>query len=373
MNTWKFVCSSRSLVAAAAGLFLPLIAPAATYSLTDLGNPGMTDYIVPYQPTINNHGQVAYTLLSIFPDYAGFLVSEGVHTRVPTLSDGADLPGHDNFAFDINDDAVIVGNSRINNSSDISHAYFSNAAADVTDISPLPASEQSDATRVTNNGLVLVTGNQVYSLADGTFAPVASYLPVGGTLLAVSDDGLFLSDVGGVLYTSQAGVHTPLAGAFTGSLRGFNDVGEILSVEDDTLYLLSGGVSTLLGDMANLTEVNALNDDGIAIGTYNSGIAVDPENMSTSEQRAFGYVGGGLIDLNTLIDPLLGYTLLTANDINDLGQITGIAYTPEGLYHPYILTPNLNPVPEPSTYGALAAVLLGAAVVLRRGRTRRAT
>jgi MYXO-CTERM domain-containing protein len=367
MITWKSVASFRSFVALATATCVPAFGSAATYSLTDLGDPGWTDYIVPYRPVINNDGQVAYTLLSVFPDYAGFLVSGGTHTRVPTLFDGADLPGHDNFANDINDDGVIVGNSRINNSSDISHAYFSNAATDVTDISPLPPSEYSDATRVTNNGLVMVTENQVYSLSSATFSPVSTYLPAGATLLTVSQDGVFLSDVAGTLYTSQGGVHTPLAGSFTGDLRGFTSNGEILSLQGDTLHLLSGGVSTELGTMAGLTELNGLNIAGIAIGTYNSGIAVDPENLTTSEQRAFGFIGGGLIDLNTLLEPGSGYTLLTANDINDHGQITGLAYTPEGLYHPYILS--MTPVPEASTYGVVAAALLGLAVLVRRRKS----
>ncbi|WP_148218088.1 hypothetical protein [Opitutus terrae] len=369
MNAWNSVASFRPLAALAAGVLLPLYAQAGSYELTDLGDPGWVDYVVPYQPVINNHGQVAYTLLSIYPDYAGFLVSGGTHTRVPTLSDGTGLPGHDNFATDINDSAVIVGNSRINNSSDISHGYYSNAATDVHDISPFPPEEYSDATRVTNNGLVMVSGNQVYSIPDGTFSPVSSYLPPGATLLSLSDDGIFLSQAGGVLYTSQAGVHTPLAGTFTGSLRGFNDHGDILSLSGDTLYLLKGGVSTMLGTMVNLTELNALGDSGVAVGTYNSGIAVDPMNMGTSEQRAFGYVGGAVVDLNTLIDPALGYTLLTANDVNDRGQITGIAYTPDGLYHPYILTP----VPEPATYGWIAALVLGGFVLTRHRRCSSAT
>ena len=107
-----------------------------TFSLTDVGDPNIPSYVTPYLPTINNSGQVAYTLISTFPDYSGYFYSAGTLTRIPTLDDHHDLPGHDNFAFDLNDSGYIVGESRINNSSDTSHAYYSPSATSSTDINP---------------------------------------------------------------------------------------------------------------------------------------------------------------------------------------------------------------------------------------------
>ena len=45
-----------------------------------------------------------------------------------------------------------------------------------------------------------------------------------------------------------------------------------------------------------------------------------------------------MVDLNTLIDPLSGWELLDAADINDAGQITGQGLI-GGEYHAYLLTP----------------------------------
>ena len=45
-----------------------------------------------------------------------------------------------------------------------------------------------------------------------------------------------------------------------------------------------------------------------------------------------------MVDLNTLIDPLSGWVLSDAADINDAGQITGQGLI-GGQYHAYLLTP----------------------------------
>jgi probable HAF family extracellular repeat protein len=63
--------------------------------------------------------------------------------------------------------------------------------------------------------------------------------------------------------------------------------------------------------------------------------------------------GGAWVDLNTLIDPSLGWTLTHALGINDSGQITGYG-TLGGVNHSFILT-----IPEPSTLALLAGGLVG--------------
>ena len=57
--------------------------------------------------------------------------------------------------------------------------------------------------------------------------------------------------------------------------------------------------------------------------------------------RAFIYREGKMADLNSLVDPALGWTLLSANQINDLGQIAGYGFAPGGgnILHAFLLTP----------------------------------
>lgn len=62
----------------------------------------------------------------------------------------------------------------------------------------------------------------------------------------------------------------------------------------------------------------------------------------------------GMVDLNSLIDPLSGWDLLYAFAINDNGQITGQGII-DGDRHAFLLTP----VPEPSTLVLGCAGLVG--------------
>jgi probable HAF family extracellular repeat protein len=55
---------------------------------------------------------------------------------------------------------------------------------------------------------------------------------------------------------------------------------------------------------------------------------------------------GTMTDLNSLIDPHLGWTLETATAINDNGQIVGWGTNASGQTEAFLLS---NPVPEPSS------------------------
>jgi hypothetical protein len=69
-----------------------------------------------------------------------------------------------------------------------------------------------------------------------------------------------------------------------------------------------------------------------------------------------------MTDLNTLIDPASGWTLNSAEDINDSGMICGNARNSLGQSHAYLLVP----VPEPSTIALLLTASVGGLLWWRR-------
>jgi probable HAF family extracellular repeat protein len=98
-------------------------------------------------------------------------------------------------------------------------------------------------------------------------------------------------------------------------------------------------------------EVFAINNHGVAVG-------------DTSFMGATLWSGGQVYNLNALIAPGSGYTLVQAHGINDQGWIVGDARTPVGIIDAGFL---LIPVPEPAAISLLASLIVASAV----GRARR--
>jgi probable HAF family extracellular repeat protein len=90
---------------------------------------------------------------------------------------------------------------------------------------------------------------------------------------------------------------------------------------------------------------------------------------SGGDAHAFLYNGSTLLDLNTVLSsPTVCTNLISADGINDAGQITGSGYTPNGDYHAFLLTPAqlVPPVlwlsaPTPLTNGQFSVTVNGTA------------
>jgi probable HAF family extracellular repeat protein len=100
---------------------------------------------------------------------------------------------------------------------------------------------------------------------------------------------------------------------------------------------------------------------GNALGINSGGTIVGSANTAGDvSQDAFIYSGGVLTDLNTLLDGSgAGWSLTSAQGINDLGQIVGYG-TIGGQTHAFLLTP------EPSACAMLVGGLGLLGFFLRR-------
>jgi len=140
-------------------------------------------------------------------------------------------------------------------------------------------------------------------------------------------------------------------GGLSSSANGINNsaqvVGYSLTASGYQHAFLCNG-SGPMQDLGELVEGQYSISDATSIN--NSGLIVGWALTASGDDHAFLYSGGSLTDLNSLIDPVSGWTLQQANAINNNGQIVGYGRNAAWQSHAFLLTPT----PEPS-----ALVLLG--------------
>lgn len=120
--------------------------------------------------------------------------------------------------------------------------------------------------------------------------------------------------------------------------------------------------STVGGMNAFSSGANGVNENGEVVGWWS------PDGFSRRAFVSFGDIdptSGSMIDINTLIDPGLGWTLVEARAINDNGAIVGFGIDPSGIDRGFLLTPASVPCPGLAT-GFLCT--MSALVSLSRSR-----
>jgi probable HAF family extracellular repeat protein len=246
------------------------------------------------------------------------------------------LGGTDSHGYGINATGQITGESDRTGDS-TTHAFLwkpstpNGTSGTMHDLGSLGGTE-SDGGAINASGQVsgssLTTGDAAYhaflwkpSTPNGTSGTMHDLLTLGGT-----------ESFGGTINAS-------------GQVAGFS------YTTGDAAYhaylwtpTTPNGTSGTMQDLATLGGLNSYSYN-VGAGGQVVGASEVAAGISTNEHAFLYTSGSGIVDLNTLIDPLSGWELLDASDINDARQITGQGLI-GGAYHAYLLTP----VPIPGDY-----------------------
>jgi probable HAF family extracellular repeat protein len=264
-------------------------------SLTDLNPSGGDSQAF----GINGEGEIVGKAGTAFLYAGGSLLNLGT------------LPGgNTSIAYSINANGQIAGDSSVVPDASVTHAFLYQQG-DMLDLGTLGGS-QSNAFAINDSG-------QVVGLAyTASQIPHAFLYSPGGTM----------TDIGQV-FNGAASSARAINGE--GQVAGY---GFVPATSTSHAFLFSGGSMTDLGVLSGFTTSKAygINDSAVVVGELSNG----------SNSAAFVYSSGTMVNLNSLIDPDSGWSLLHASSINDYGQIVGTGSI-GGAQHAFLL----NPIPSP--------------------------
>jgi probable HAF family extracellular repeat protein len=267
-------------------------------------------------------------------------------------------------ARDINDAGDIVGSANAGGT-DLGHAVLWANGAPARDLGTLEAGFYSEAWGINNVGQVVGSSH----VNGGSFGVHAFlYTPAGGLqdLTPNSDAGYAkdINDAGQVTgyktafggyhaFRWQAGTSVDL-GVLPGFAHSFGWAINASGVVTGSSSSATGNSERLFRSIegGGLQDLGGTGEHNVGLGINASGVVVGATGQSSS--RAVVYTdAAGLRNLNTLIDPSLGWVLLAANDVNDAGQIVGYGFNNyTGQTHAVRLQPTDTP-PAPCSFQCL--------------------
>jgi probable HAF family extracellular repeat protein len=298
-----------------------------------------------------------------------------------TLTDLGTLGGQQSVPYGISPSGQVVGKSSVAGDSTV-HAfrYFGGT---MQDLGVLPGTTSSVALGINADGQIV--GYSPGNLGEEAFVYDATGMhDIGsGRATAINGHGVAVgyTAIAGFVYDGTT--RQNVSGGYNYAY-GINGNGQIVGRSDLTGHAFSyqypgGGSPQDLGPGTKTAVAN--NDNGVIVGTFGThgflfsggivndlgtvtpmGINAGGQVVGTTDQsRAFLYDAGTFTDLNSLIDPNLGWVLSSANAINDAGQIVVYGYGPGFINgHAALLTP--VGAPEPA---GLALALPGIALAMR--------
>ncbi len=327
------------------------------YTVTDLGS-----FPAGFSVTgINNSGQVVGWATTNTGLTYGFLYNGGSIQKLGTLTGGTE-----SVAYGINNGGQVVGAA--DTAGPPTGVYFHAALYSGSQMQDLGFS--GTATGINTSGQIVgVSGSDAFLYSGGQMKDLGT-LPGytwGSYAYGINTSGQVVGEsatqggVGGpqhaFLYSGVQMQDLQTLGGTSSCAYGINDAGQIVGYADTAAgvsdaFLYSGGKMQDLGTLGGTSSsAEGINKSGQVVGGFVT---------AGGSFHAFLYSGGVMSDLNSLIDSSSGWTIQSADAINDSGQIACLGTTGT-LGHVLLLTPT----PEPATVSLLA---LGGLALLRRRR-----
>lgn len=255
------------------------VAHAVLYADGALRDIGVTGNVVSFAHAINDTGAVAGTFVSGGEQH-GFLYRDGTFTD---LGGGTSGEG-------INARGDVVGGRQ--SASGLSGYVYRDGV--LTELGNLGAGTQDMARDINDLGNIAGYSTIAFDTDPPTVHP---FLSNGG---AMQD----LGPLGANNVTRAVAINN------AGQVAGYSE-----GVDGAHAFLYRLGVMQDLGNLGSeALSIHGMNEQGTLVGT-----------ASNEEQGLIPFIslGNALVDLNTLIDPTLGWQIFSAYANNDLGQIVG--------------------------------------------------